>query len=73
MPNTTLVETQKSQEIMNSQGKLITIKEIFIDIGKHMLETSYILNLRQLLKIAPELKRSPWQKLKPKKTQNVNK
>ncbi len=34
MPNTTLVETHKSQEIVNSQKKLITIKEIFLDIGK---------------------------------------
>jgi hypothetical protein len=38
-----------------------------------MLETSYTLNLGQLLKIVPELKRYLWQKLKPKKTQNVNK
>jgi hypothetical protein len=36
-----------------------------------MLESSYILNLRQLLKIALELKRYLWQKLKPKKTQNL--
>jgi hypothetical protein len=32
-----------------------------------MLETSYILNLGQLLKIAPKLKRSLWQKLKLEK------
>jgi hypothetical protein len=38
-----------------------------------MLETSYILNLEQLLKITPKLKKYLWQKLKPKKTQNVNK
>jgi hypothetical protein len=38
-----------------------------------MLETSYILNLRQLLKIALELKIYLWQKLKPKKIHNVNK
>jgi hypothetical protein len=38
-----------------------------------VLETSYILNLGQLLKIGFELKRSPWQKLKPEKIQNVNK
>jgi hypothetical protein len=38
-----------------------------------MLETSYILNLGQLFNIALELKRYLWQKLKPKKTQNINK
>jgi hypothetical protein len=58
---------------MNSQGKFITIKDIFSDIGKQMLETSYRMNLRQLLKIALELKKYLWQKLKPKKTHNVNK
>jgi hypothetical protein len=52
---------------VNSQGKLITIKEIFLDIGKKMLETSYALNLGQLFKIVLELKRYIWQKLKPKK------
>jgi hypothetical protein len=50
MLNTTLMDAQKSQEVMNSQGKLITVEEIFLDIGKQMLETSYILNLRQLFK-----------------------
>jgi hypothetical protein len=34
MPNITLMETQKSQEVTNSQEKLIAIKEIFLDIGK---------------------------------------
>jgi hypothetical protein len=38
-----------------------------------MLEISYTLNLRQLLKIVHELKRYFWQKLKQKKTQNVSK
>jgi hypothetical protein len=38
-----------------------------------MLETSYTLNLGQLLKIAPKLKRYLWQKLKPKKIQNLGK
>ncbi len=38
-----------------------------------MLETSYTLNLGQLFKIAHELKRYFWQKLKLEKTQNVNK
>jgi len=54
MPNITPMDTQK---IVNSQAKLITVEEIFLDISKQMLETSYILNLRQLLKIAPKLKR----------------
>jgi hypothetical protein len=58
---------------VNSQGKLITIEEIFLDIGKQMLETSYTLNLRQLLKIALKLKRYFWQKLKLEKSQNVSK
>jgi hypothetical protein len=31
---------------------LITIEEIVLDIGKQMFETSYNLNLGQLLKIA---------------------
>jgi hypothetical protein len=38
MPNTTPMETQKSQDVMNSQEKLITIEEIFLDIVKQMLE-----------------------------------
>jgi hypothetical protein len=73
MPNITFMETHKSQEVANSQEKLIIVKEIFLDIGKQMLETSYTLSLGQLLKIAHELKRYLWQKLKLKKTQNVNK
>jgi hypothetical protein len=72
MPNSTHMETQKYQEVVNSQKKMITIEEIFLDIGKHMLELSYTLNLGQLLKIAFELKRYLWQKLKPEKTQNVS-
>jgi hypothetical protein len=58
---------------MNSQGKLITLEEFFLDIGKQMLETSYTLNLGQLLKIAAKLKKYFGQKLKPKKIQNVSK
>ncbi len=57
---------------MNSQEKLITIEGIFLDIDKQMLETSYTLNLGQLLKIVRKLKKDLWQKLKLKKTQNVN-
>ncbi len=57
MLNTIPVETQKSQEVVNLQEKLITIEEIFQDISKQMLETSYILKLGQLFKITLELKR----------------
>ncbi len=46
MPNITPVDAHKYQEIMNSQGKLTTIEEIFLNIGKQMLETNYTLNLR---------------------------
>jgi len=45
MSNTTLVEAKKSQEIMNSQEKLIIVEDIFLDIGKQMLEISSTLNL----------------------------
>ncbi len=38
-----------------------------------MLKISYTLNLGQLLQIAPKLKKYVWQKLKPKKTQNLSK
>jgi len=34
MPNTTPTKAQKSQDVMNSQEKLITIEEIFLDIVK---------------------------------------
>jgi hypothetical protein len=37
-----------------------------------MLEISYTLNLGQLFKIALELKRYLWQKVKPEKIRNVN-
>jgi len=60
MPNITPVEAQKSQEAMNSQEKLNIVEKIFLDIGKQMLETSYTLNLGQLFKIAPEVKKYMW-------------
>jgi hypothetical protein len=68
MSNTTLVEAQKSLKVVSSQEKMITIKEIFLDIGKQMLETSYTLNLGQLFKITHELKKNICQKPKLKKT-----
>jgi len=58
---------------VNSQEKLIIVKEIFLDIGKKMLKNIYILSLGQLLKITLELKRYLRQKLKPKKIQNLSK
>jgi hypothetical protein len=48
------------------------VEESFLDISKQMLETSYTLSLGQLLKITLELKKYLWQKLKPKKTQNLS-
>ncbi len=72
MPNSTPMEVEKSQEVVNSQKKLIIVEEIFLDIGKQMLETSYTLSLGQLLEITPELKKYLQQKLKPQKTKNVN-
>jgi hypothetical protein len=71
MPNTILVGAQKSQEVVNSHEKLIIIKEIFLDIGKQMLKTSYTLNMGQLLQIALKLKIYLWQKLKQKNTHNL--
>jgi len=43
-------------------------EEIFLNFGKHMLKTSYTLNLGQLFKIAHEFKIYLWQKLKLEKT-----
>jgi hypothetical protein len=37
MPNTTPTEAQKYEDLMNSQKKLITIDEIFLDSAKQML------------------------------------
>jgi len=43
------------------------MEQIFQDISKQMLETTYTLKLGQLLKITTNLKEYMWQKLKPKK------
>ncbi len=48
MPNTIIIKAQKSQEVLNSQEKLIIVEEILHDISKKMLKTSYTLNLGQL-------------------------
>jgi hypothetical protein len=34
MPNTTSMDAHKNKKVVNSQGKLITLEEIFLDIGK---------------------------------------
>jgi len=58
MLNTTpFIKCEKPQEYVVSQNKLISVKEIFLDISRQMLETSYTLNLGQLLKIVHELKK----------------
>jgi hypothetical protein len=43
------------------------MEEIFQDINKQMLETSYTLNLGQFINITPNLKKYLWQKLKANK------
>jgi hypothetical protein len=45
MPNTTLVEVEKFQEVVNSQEKLIIVEKLFMDISRRMLEISYTLSL----------------------------
>jgi hypothetical protein len=40
------------------------VEEILQDISRQMLETNYTLNLGQLLKMAFELKRYLWEKVK---------
>ncbi len=69
---TTFIKTQKSQEVVDSQEKLIVKEESFQDICKQMLEISYDFILGQLLKIAPKLKSYFWQKLKADKILNLN-
>jgi hypothetical protein len=55
MPSST--EPTKPIKPYTFPSKFIYVKEIFQDINKQMLETSYTLNLGQLFKIAPNLKR----------------
>ncbi len=64
------IEPTKSQEIFStSPSKFIYVEEIFQDINKQMLETSYTLNVGYLLKLAPNLKKYMWQELKSNKPQ----
>ncbi len=51
---------------VNPINKVMSMEQIFQDINKQMLETTYTLRLGQLLKITPNLKKYMWQKLKPK-------
>ncbi len=48
-------------------NKVMSMEQIFQDISKRMLETTYTLRLNQLLKITPDFKKYMWQKLKLKK------
>ncbi len=48
-------------------NKVMYMEQIFQDINKYMLETTYTLKLSQLLKITPNLKKYMWQKLKLEK------
>ncbi len=43
------------------------MEQIFQDINKQMMETTYTLRLSQLLQITPNLNKYMWQKLKLKK------
>jgi hypothetical protein len=55
----------KLQEMPStSPSKTIFVEEIFQDINKQMLKTNNTLNLGQLIKITPNLKKYLWQKLK---------
>jgi hypothetical protein len=51
----------KLQEILSIfPSKIIYVEEIFQDINKQMLETSYTSNLGQLMKITPNMKKNMW-------------
>jgi hypothetical protein len=64
LDTTPFLETSNPQEYVISQSMLILMEKIFQDISKQMLETSYTLNLGQLLKMVPKLKRYIWYKMK---------
>jgi hypothetical protein len=62
------VKPTKLQEVPSTfPSKIIYMEEILQDMNKQMLETSYTLNLGQLTKITPNLKKYLWQKLKANK------
>ncbi len=49
----------------------MSTEQIFQDINKQMMKTTYTLKLSQLLKITPNLKEYMWQKLKPVKPNKI--
>ncbi len=54
-------KSTKFQEIPStSPSEIISMEETFQDISKPMLETTYTLNLRQLIKIVPNMKKYLW-------------
>ncbi len=61
MPDITpSLEIHKLQESIVPQSRLKLVEETFQDINKQMLETSYTLNLGQLLFFVFKLKRYLW-------------
>jgi hypothetical protein len=62
------IEPIVSQSLFdNPINKIMSMEQIFQDINKQMLETTYTLKLGQLLKIGLDLKEYMWQKLKLEK------
>ncbi len=63
------IEPIVSQSLFdNPNNKIMSMEQIFQDINKQMLETTYTLKLGQLLKIAPDLKRVYVAKTEARKT-----
>ncbi len=69
-----LLETEVSTKPIVPQNlfaipnnRVMSMEHLFQKNNKQMLETTYILILSQLLKIAPNFKKYMWHKLKPKK------
>jgi hypothetical protein len=63
------IEPIVSQSLFdNPNNKIMSMEQIFQDINKKMLETTYTLKLGQLLKIAPDLKRIYVVKTEARKT-----
>jgi hypothetical protein len=58
---------------VNHINKVMSMEQIFQDINKQMLKTTYTLRLSQLLKITPNLEKYMWQKLKLEKPNIVTK
>jgi len=56
----------------NPINKAMSMEQIFQDINKEMLETTYVLRLGQLLKITRNFKKYMWQNLKQEKPNIVS-